>query len=370
MAGIRQHIIPKLLQKGFASRVDKDQVFTWVYRKNATPFQANINNINVEKYFYGKSGNLNADDEITDVEKYKLAPLINEIRDGICDFEKSKTEIGGLVAHFSIRTKLVREGFRDMSEQMLRGMGEITTDEKVLENLFLNPPKHLIEEQFDAVLSDSNNEELKNAFQIFKILGIPKNDVKNFITDLTFAEFENEETRNDNKDILTKLFSETFEKSVELIPDYIKEGHIKSLAKNTIPKPRVEKYKEMDWSVFETVSPLILGDVACISKNFNDNEFRPSCNLENVSQIYLPISATQLLVGTFNSEKVETDVKILNKAIAQCSYEQFICSELSEDKVELIQFIRTNSQLVNDDEIKNELDEIRNNFEKLHQKDS
>jgi hypothetical protein len=34
MAGKRQAIIPKFLQKGFANRIDKDQSFTRVYKKN------------------------------------------------------------------------------------------------------------------------------------------------------------------------------------------------------------------------------------------------------------------------------------------------------------------------------------------------
>lgn len=64
MAGIRHHILPKFLLKGFASKVDGQEVFTWVYRKEGKVFEANTLNVSVEKHFYGKTGELNVDDEI------------------------------------------------------------------------------------------------------------------------------------------------------------------------------------------------------------------------------------------------------------------------------------------------------------------
>ena len=37
-------------------------------RKGGKPFETNIEKISVEKYFYGKEGEISADDEITDLE--------------------------------------------------------------------------------------------------------------------------------------------------------------------------------------------------------------------------------------------------------------------------------------------------------------
>jgi hypothetical protein len=41
MAGVRQHILPRFLLKGFASRLDALEVFTWVFRKGGNIFEAN-----------------------------------------------------------------------------------------------------------------------------------------------------------------------------------------------------------------------------------------------------------------------------------------------------------------------------------------
>lgn len=69
MAGVRHHILPRFLLKGFASRVDNQKAFTWVCRKDGSPFEASTRDVSVEKYFYGKEGNISADEEITAIEK-------------------------------------------------------------------------------------------------------------------------------------------------------------------------------------------------------------------------------------------------------------------------------------------------------------
>jgi len=79
MAGIRHHILARFLLKGFASKVSGDQTFTWVYRKEGKVFESNIINVAVERYFYGKEGELSVDDEITEIEK-TFAPLLSSLR--------------------------------------------------------------------------------------------------------------------------------------------------------------------------------------------------------------------------------------------------------------------------------------------------
>jgi len=69
MAGKRHHILPRFLLKGFASRVQGEGVFSVVYRKDGKPFETNIEKISVEKHFYGKEGEISADEEITDLER-------------------------------------------------------------------------------------------------------------------------------------------------------------------------------------------------------------------------------------------------------------------------------------------------------------
>lgn len=369
MAGKRHHTVPKFLQKGFASKIDGDTVFTWLYRKKSvSPKEVSTKDTIVGEHFYGRKGESNADDSITYLEQNKFSPLIDTLRSGKCNFDKSKLEIAEMISHFSVRTKLVRESFSQVSKRMIGGIREILTDENVIEDVLLKPREDFLETQIEEVLANTNNEKLAKAIEIFDLIGFEKDDFKKMVTQITYESLDEDESKNEMKDIVKGLFSQIFDESNALYPKSIKEGHNKSLAENTIPLPRVKEYEQLDWNIYEVNSPLILGDVACIFREFGGNSFRSSCTIEKTGQIYLPISSNQILIGTFNSEKIETNVKVLNEAIVKCSYEQFICSEKSDDKIDLIQFIGTDAYIVSDEEIETELSEIRSNIQNINTK--
>ena len=107
MAGIRQHILPRFLLKGFASQANDKKIFTCVYRKGGIQFETTIENVGLEKHFYGKAGETSADEEITQLEG-GFARLIADLRnkpDGACADSK---RVSDLVAHLTIRTKQLR----------------------------------------------------------------------------------------------------------------------------------------------------------------------------------------------------------------------------------------------------------------------
>lgn len=45
-----------------------------------------------------------------------------------------------------------------------------------------------------------------------------------------------------------------------LLPNAVRDGHIKSLAKHPAPETRSEGYQSLNWFVREVAGPLILGD--------------------------------------------------------------------------------------------------------------
>ena len=123
MAGTIQHILPKFLLKGFASRIQKKEVLTWVYRKDKPPFETNIKNIGAERNFYGKEGKLSVDPEITDFEG-KYAPLLDELRAIRKNQEIYDPRIANFITHLAIRTKHIREFFRESSEFIIERMSD------------------------------------------------------------------------------------------------------------------------------------------------------------------------------------------------------------------------------------------------------
>ena len=74
--------------------------------------------------------------------------------------------------------------------------------------------------------------------------------------------------------------------------------------------------------------------------------------------VFLPVSSSQILVGA-RTEDIQIDTKDLNKNIAECCVEQFISSELADDKVGLINKIGKRSSLVKEGEVEDVLSAIR-----------
>lgn len=249
MAGIRQHIIPRFLMKGFASRVDGEESFTWTYRKDSTVFEGNTKNINVEKYFYGKEGEETyADGIITDLED-KFAPLVSKLRDeeGSVDFYKN--EITDFISHMIIRTKNFRNSFYNLSE-------------------------------------------------------------------------------------------------------IIRKAHIKHLKEKPFSESKVEDYSALNWFVIVVKSSLILSDAGCIFEAVGKRRFKGfDDNKENLINVFLPLSSQKLLVGSKYRILPSFDIKLLNKVSACYSYDQFISSENSPDRLKLSSLIGSWATLLTDKEI-------------------
>jgi hypothetical protein len=118
MAGKRQHFIPQFLQRGFASHVLGDEVFTWVYRKGAKTFNPNIKNVGVEGFFYSEEDDQKLDDTITKAEGH-LAHIVNILRlEGDVHHTDSE-EVAQLIAHLEVRTRHLRQSFFTTGNRLL-----------------------------------------------------------------------------------------------------------------------------------------------------------------------------------------------------------------------------------------------------------
>ena len=131
MAGTRHHIIPKFLQKGFASEIQKDKVFTWMYRKGADPCRLATTNIGVKEHFYGRNGEPNADDKITLLEKSQYAPLLERLRtksDKAGVVVVDEPLIADLISHLCTRTKNFRASFYQSTDYCIAAIDNYFSD--------------------------------------------------------------------------------------------------------------------------------------------------------------------------------------------------------------------------------------------------
>ena len=129
---------------------------------------------------------------------------------------------------------------------------------------------------------------------------------------------------------LQSTFQELIAQMKSLLPNAVRDGHIKSLAKHPAPETRSEGYQSLNWFVREVAEPLILGDIGCLFEIAGERRFKPFDDKgDKIVNVYFPIASRKLLLGTSHSAAFDVDVSDVNEATSKCSYECFVCFELS-----------------------------------------
>jgi hypothetical protein len=266
--------------------------------------------VGVEKHFYGKVGEISADEEITQLEG-DYARLIDDLRnkpDGACADSK---QVSDLVAHLTIRTKQLREFFRESAEYLIDQITLYLSNQSNLKKLLLSKPE-LMQEELQKTLND-----------------IPVAQIyKDFLIEL--VQLNAEEIIDEHMPDLESTLHELIGQMKSLLPKAVRDGHIRTLAKHPAPEPRSEAYQSLNWTVREVADALVLGDIGCLFEIAGERRFKPFDDKgDKIANVYFPIASRKLLLGTSHSAAFDLDVSNVNKATSKCSYEYFVCSELS-----------------------------------------
>jgi hypothetical protein len=316
MAGKRHHILPRFLLRGFASRVIGDRVFAHVYRKTGNPFETTVENIGLEKHFYGRNGGLSADNVITEIEG-DYAGLVTELRAQSDGVEVKDESVSGFVTHMTIRTKQTREFFRTSSEYLF---GELTAYFSVPANL-----KKLLVSKPELVA-----EELEKLLEKYQL---PKEQKRLLIELVTANAYDLVE------ELLPDLlagFRVLISNVKTILPTAIKDGHIKALLKDPAAESRSLDYEKLNWFIRESPTPLILGDISCFFETEEQRRFKPLNDKgDRILNVFFPVSTNKLLVGTKHSHASAVDFGKVNEAMAKCSYEYFVASTTNPETARL-----------------------------------
>ncbi|MBV6271737.1 DUF4238 domain-containing protein [Alcaligenaceae bacterium CGII-47] len=308
MSGKRQHFIPRFLLSGFASHTSGEQVFTWVFRKHATPFNTNIINVGVEGLFYSQEDDHQADDNITAVEG-PFADLIGLLRNGEAEALACRQQIAVLIAHLEMRTRHIRQSFTLTHSAIFDAVMNFVEDRDAFRDYLARKIKSEPSFMQEAMAAE------------FKKRNIPD-------TLLPYA-LANIEPHLDN--ILLTAVANMSAITIQLrkaLPSMLKNGsktgHIKALKETVSPEIKAKTYEGLKFQLIETKESLmILGDSILIFQTAGTRKFKPFWEPKDILQaIYLPLSPHIVLVGT-NSGHIP-DVSLLPLAIAQCSLEFFI----------------------------------------------
>jgi hypothetical protein len=331
MAGTRHHIIPKFLQRGFASKTQEKKVWTWMYQKGVEPKEIITTNVGVEQHFYGRDGEPNADDEITLLENSQYAPLLERLRIKITPtgvVEVYEPLLANFISHLCTRTKNFRESIYQSSDYLITAIDSYLSDFSNIKSFLLKHPAQ--SENYikfkSIILSNPNTLDTK------------KTEVQALIQFL-----------------ISSIKSE--------LPRLIKESHNDALVKTPASKVRADVYKQMRWFLYTFNKPsVILGDSGCLFEIAGERSYKIFNDKgEKLIQVFLPIAANKVLIGTV-SGKSKLDIKKLNLAMAKCSQGFFIYSKFSEGMAKLVPLIGTESEILSQVKLEQIISEVLQSY--------
>ena len=340
MAGKRQHFIPQFLQRGFASHNTNKDHYAWVYRKeDLNPFNANIKNIGTEGYFYAEDKETTLDDIITDAET-KYAIFVDELRNNDGSKKIDSQMAANLIAHFEIRTKNLRDSFRNAGALLLIEMTNYLQDE--------NNCEQFVKKQVAAEAGKMLDQELVNRGISRTLLPIFRHQFAPLIKEKIPEMTENMRT----------MMRQISQNITPLLENSAKSGHIKALLNTHTPPVKVSVYEKLNYQVVSTGDMTVpLGDSAVIFNVDGDPAFKPYFEIDNkLLAVILPISSRQLLVGS--KKNYQLKAKDTPEAIACCSLDYFITSEQSADNEELAKHISKNARMISESEIEDILSDL------------
>jgi len=318
MAGKRQHFLPRFLLSGFPSRSAGKQCFCYVYRKDGTSFEANINNVGVEGYFYGEPGEGSADEKITSDEGH-YADLLENLRIKPSQSEINKSEVAKFIAHLTVRTRHVRKEITSAVERMFDDILQTFSDPEVVRNFAI----HQAQTDPSRIKKDVESELKKRGI---KLTSAQKRVHFHRVQKAVIHELKNKPTAyfNGLAVVLKPLAAHIATSS--------KAGHIQAIEKSSSPEPRQEVLAKLRWQFTDFPNnSLILGDVGpwaiC---NRGDTICSLAWAPSEIEVVILPISHSRVLVGTATNPAHPLSAEFINSQSALLSSEFFILSDLKE----------------------------------------
>lgn len=348
MAGLRQHILPRFLLEGFASRPRGKQVYCWVFQKDKGPFETNIVNVAVQRNFYGGKQELSADNEITEFETQVVKP-VKKLRQKKCSTRISGKVIPEFIAHLTARTKFIRDAalsnINCFCDWFFEQLSEPRTFHRFVLNFLSNNPK-MLENDINEAFKHYPLSQAKKS-QLYQLA---REQLPHFLR-----------TQQKEFGVAIKALSEMIK---EQLPFIAKKSHIKSLLKGVAPQFRVEPLKTLDWYlIVSKQTNLILGDFGPLSKIEGGRYKALPDKDDKVGAVFLPISNRNLIVGIKSQEMPEINFEEVNCRISECSYEYFISSFNDSHTKEYSKSIAQKAYILSDSELQEIISEACRDLE-------
>ncbi|MBD8591978.1 MULTISPECIES: DUF4238 domain-containing protein [unclassified Pseudomonas] len=339
MSGIRQHFIPKFLQKGFRSTCNGKIVRCWVYEKNKPPRSANIQDVGLERYFYAVDGEPDLDDKITDAEQDVYAPLVDHLRAGNLNAAVIEN-IPGLLAHLEIRSRHVRLNMQNMVDECATRVLDHLSDPV---NIGALSRKHFRPDSaiFDKALAEQGISQQ----QIQALLAMDESALERIFEPLV--------------DNFASLIPAHLSRIKSAIPNMIKGSHVRMLNESISPAARAYRFSSLHYA-FHKFEPgdLPLGDSVLLFHVSGERSFKPFLDKDDeLVHVVLPLASDRYLLGAKDAARSLPPHK-LPLEIARCSMRYFICAHQNDQAADLQAEIGSNASWLSPREMSTLLGEV------------
>lgn len=343
MAGIGQHHVWRMLQRGF-SFTDKGPDQIWVYSKDADPEQTVTKKFGKDDYFYGEP-DVGADKNITDYEN-SVQSFIQEARQSPSGTELNSEVCGALVAHLEMRSSFPRSQIAEVADAALNQLKEAFSSPDSFQKMMLQSSA-TIETEIEAKLAASNASEADR-----RVVRALASHILPTAISAGHAE-------------ISAPIVGALDEFINSIPDLTKNAHINSLVS---PFSEVERSKIHQKLSFWTYRPeelsLILPDT-CLAFLMTGKCAPVSQKGDKIESVIVPISANVAIIGLAKGAIHPTGATI-NRVLASCAKEFFISNSKTSDLQRLSSRIGKNAVMLSKAEIKSILS-LRSLMESLSQ---
>lgn len=306
-----EHYIPQMLLRGFSSRRDKKQVYTFLFRRGGAPRETNVRNVGGEVGFYRSDAGNSVDATLTSLEGRRFDRILKELRTGAAP-ERLKADIDDFINHMIVRTKSLRVGFAGLADRAARGVLDEFSDTKT-----------------KAQLVDLMLQEARRDPQIETILG-------------NFPQIHREQILRKMASEFFPIFYEQFRDALEAelpkanLSAVARGAQLKALDDPQTLGKRAGLIKSLQWRIQEfDRGTFVLGDIGPLAKGRSSMEadesigvfWRKAILVEMPLFVCLPISSALLLVGHCVGSPLDLDFEEINRASVEQSSEFYVASQ-------------------------------------------
>lgn len=338
MAGRKQHYIPQCLLRGFeASRSGKGAQVV-VFKHGRKPYISGISDVAAQRDFYSdlsEEGKRTLDDVITAYEN-RLGSLLSKLRSIELGQSIPPWLAAEVVCHLTIRTASVRDLFGLGAQELMSSISLFFGDcEGVRQRLKIDAaePDPIIIEEIDKAIDQA----------IPGLSTTARSALKRVVMFKLRESFSEEYGRHRG------MFMDGIDSLIQSLPKIVRDGHTKALSNAVVPEVRVSMLADLNWTKIGVNSGehFVLPDCIAMARATGDGEeylphiLHPHDELE---VIVMPLSASELLIGSRDVKTPAVDVVAMNRAAAKCAFDFFVASKCDEETLEASALIGVGSK--------------------------